>query len=109
MAAQVPVWSIGDVVYLRESAAIGFLEAHAIAAIHILNGRIIYYMKSSIAPPPAIAGFGERITHQNRASLYWEESELISYCDALKLCQLNLQTQLAAIEAKLAGCPDSTE
>jgi hypothetical protein len=95
-----PIYNIGDVVYLRESAALGFLEAYAIHSMRYLpNGTVLYKMITSLAPPTAVQSIGDRVTTQRIHPLEVLETELVDYCDALTLCHSNLQAQLANIES----------
>lgn len=93
-----PAYEIGDSVYLRESAALGFLEHYNIASIYQPSlGRIIYYM----VPNPARergATFGDQITHMSRPILYFEEDELITYAEAIQLAKANAQAQLQRLQ-----------
>jgi len=102
-----PKYSIGDIIYLRESASLGFLEAYKVTGITSTSpGRIVYYIDVSNGSP--IVNFGERITNQNRPALYFDETELIAYCDALTMIRTYLTTQLTAVNSKLTQCETGT-
>lgn len=94
------MYNIGDAVYLRDSAAIGFLECYAVSQIHILPGNdVVYELSSSFVAPTTTPLFGDRVTHRVRPVLNFRESELITKNDAIDLAKSALEIQLAALES----------
>lgn len=95
-----PAYDIGDVLYLRESAALGHLEAVRIASIAKNNGEWIYTVNVSAGRPAAMSHFGDRIQGIQGATLYYTENELIVLCDALALAEANAYRQLQLIQSQ---------
>lgn len=92
-----PLFNIGDSVYLKESAQNGFLEVVRIS--HILtstDGQWTYNVITGTKLPAATT-FGDRNTHQNPFVLYYNESELISFCDAADIIEAVLEQRLTEI------------
>lgn len=107
-----PKYDIGDPVYLRESAAIGHLEAVIISGAMwgSSQGQWLYTVRAGRAQPTAVAYYGDRITAVHAKTLYYTESELITHCDALALAEANAQRALERIQLQRTGlCPDTTE
>lgn len=95
-----PLFSVGDTVYLKESAQAGFLEAVRVS--HVMtstNDQWVYnvVIGSKLPTPPT---FGERITHQHPNVLYFNETELVSFCDAADILEEVLTQRLADIQAQ---------
>lgn len=108
--AQAPIYTQGDTVYLRDSAALGFLEAYIIQTItHRADGLIIYNLATHLKPPTANMTMGDRNTGRVLLPLTFFEHELVPYCEALELAIANTQKQLVKLQAQQAvsGClPD---
>lgn len=105
-----PKYDIGEAVYLRESAAIGHLEAVIISGAMWGKGQWMYTVRAGRAQPTAVAYYGDRITAVHAKTLYYTENELITHCDALELAEANAQRALERIQLQRAGlCPDTTE
>ena len=99
MALSAPVYAIGDAVYIKESAALGFLEAYAIESIrYAQDGTIIYKLVSSLRPPTAVQSYGDRFTGQRLLPVEFFESDLVTLCEALDLSILSLNRQLSNLE-----------
>jgi hypothetical protein len=112
IATPAPRYNIGQVVYLRESAALGFLEAYAVKRPYYeLDGTVKYELITSIRPPNALQTIGDRVTGLHELPLRIRESDLISYCDAIDLATDNLALQLSnlAMLRESSGCPEVTE
>lgn len=104
---QAPLYNIGDILYIKESAAIGFLEAVRISGVyqHTQENWIYTVEARAASPRPAAIG-GDRILHVNNAVLYFSESELISYCEALTLAESNVSNRLVQLQQLRAShCP----
>lgn len=103
-----PKYDIGAVVYLRESAAVGSLEAVKISGIHKIATGWVYSIAAGIAGATAPAIFGDRITAINGATLFYTEDELLSVCDALVLVEANVLARYRSVHAqRIAICPTS--
>jgi len=106
---QTPKYEPNDVVYLRESAAIGHLEAVTISGLSYYNGAWIYTIRAGRLLPTPVAQYGDRISMVNGQTIQFSESELIPICEALALAEANATAQLLRIQVQRAGlCPDTT-
>jgi hypothetical protein len=108
MATTSPKYAIGDVVYLRESAALGFLEAVKVNGIHL--GRDsdgwLYTVNASLSPPSAGA-YMDRRSHVSTQILYYGEDEFVTHCDALVLAEANARVAYEKLKAqRQVYCPD---
>lgn len=99
-----PKYTVGDVVYLRESAAIGSLEAVKIGGVHLGQGGWMYSLNVG----------GGQIGHLDRRSsignqvLYYTEDEFLVKCDALVLVEANAKAAYERAKAqRQAHCPDN--
>lgn len=107
---QPPKYQPGDVLYLRESAAIGHLEAVTIGGLTFYNGKWVYAIKAGNLNPTPVAQYGDKISMVNGQLLQFSEEELIPICEALGLAETNAERNLEKIRAQRAGlCPDTTE
>jgi hypothetical protein len=109
---QTPIFNTSDTVYLRESAALGFIEAYIVdSIIHHPNGTLTYQCITHLKPPTATMTMGDRHRGTTRRYLEFLEQDLATYCEALELAEANLSTQLATIQARRlsAGCDTGTE
>lgn len=98
-----PTYDVGNVVYLKESAALGFLEAVKISGIYRNTDGWIYTTEARSAQPSAAATYGDRISFTNRATLYFSESEFVDVCAALDLAEAYAQRLLQSIQARKAS------
>ena len=99
-----PVYDIGQPVYLRESAALGFLEAYVVKDMaYQPNGKLIYTLVTSLKQPAAVMTIGDRVTGQQVLPNRFYEEDLISYRDALALCITSLQNQLDTLQRLYQG------
>ena len=108
--ATAPLYDQGDTVYLKDSAALGFLEAYIVQTIvHRADGSIVYHLATYLKPPAANMTIGDRNTGRVLHGLSFFESELITYCEALSLAIVNSQAQLASLQAQseVSGCQDT--
>lgn len=108
MATQ-PLYDLNDVVYLKESAALGFLEAVTIGGIRLTSEGWSYTIKARASLPQAPSFMGDRISAVHGATLYFSEDEFVDKCDALALVEANLQRQLDRVQAQReSACADVT-
>jgi hypothetical protein len=98
--AETPLYDIGETVYYRESAALGFLEAIKLESIHhVACQGIKYKICRSFSGPDINTTFGERITHRGLPDIYIREDELVLYDEAVCLVEQSLEVQLNNIRA----------
>lgn len=95
-----PLYDINDTVYLKESAALGFLEAVRISGIVKQAAGWLYTIEARSAQPTAPTLYGDRIAFTNRATLYFSEDELITLCNALDLAEAHALAVLSRIQAQ---------
>jgi hypothetical protein len=102
--ANAPIYNIGQTVYLKESAALGFLEAYIIKNMaYEPNGRLIYTLVTSLKSPAAVQTIGDRVTGQLALPIRFYEEDLIEYRVALETCIANLQNQLTHLQSLYQG------
>lgn len=107
MPTNAPLYDVNDVVYLKESAALGHLEAVSISGVISRGASWLYSIHASRGRVRAVAHYGDRITTTNAKTLYYTEDEFVLLCDALDLAEANAQAHLARIQAQRATmCPD---
>lgn len=106
--AAAPIYLIDDVVYLRASAAIGFLESYKISNIQFNSGRNswIYVIGLNYNVTGAPITIGDNITlkggsHEDKI-LYFTENELINFCEAAAMVESVLENRLARIREQIA-------
>lgn len=103
-----PLYNINDVVYIKESAAIGHLEAVRMSGIHMYNNEWVYTITvgSSNLKSPAL--YGDRVSQISTETLYFAENEFVTICDALILAEANALRALQKIQLQRASlCPES--
>lgn len=106
---EAPLYDVGDVVYLRESAALGFLEAVRISGVMRAKGTWMYSVSARAPGPTAVTHHGDRINSVAAMILYFTESEFVPVCDALALAEANAQRQLQRLQAQRASlCVEPT-
>lgn len=98
MPPPAPLFEVGDIVYIRESAALGFLEAYRISSVLRATSEEWVYSINIIRRPGVPPLFGERISHQPERVLYFNESELVTKCEALELIENHLTDRLATVQ-----------
>lgn len=109
MTIEPPIYEEGDTAYLKESAALGFLEAVTISGITRDKGKWLYAIRAGVSRPTAPSHYGDRASLVNAKTLFFTESELISVCDALALAEANAQRVLDRLQAQKASICPSTE
>lgn len=102
-----PSYSVGDVVYLRESAGLGFLEAVRISEVRSRSSEWIYSIQARASQPNSVS-YGDRISHVNGQVLYFSESELISQCEALTIMEAAVSANLIKIQQMKTNLCDNT-
>lgn len=107
MAPQAPKYGIGDSIYLRESAALGFLEAFVIIKIEYnSDGVILYELATGTKTPSATMTIGDRNTGLITVPVKLAEYDLVNHCEAIRLAIANVELQLATLHrlATAVGC-----
>lgn len=101
-----PIYAIGDVVCLKESAALGFVEPVRINGVYNNSGDWVYTLHMGVRRPTSLSSYGDRRSMTTGAVLYFSEDELITQCAAYDLAIENLQSQLTLYNARKAalGC-----
>jgi hypothetical protein len=100
-----PLYAPRDVVYIKESAALGFLEPQRIVGAHLGQDGWLYTITTNLN----VAGAGvymDRRSMVNGQILYYSESELVTYCEAMDLAVTKARSVYEALLAKQAvDCP----
>lgn len=99
-----PAYDIGEIVYLRESAGIGHLEAVRISGVARHGNTWLYTVSTTLSNPHSASHYGDKIAAVNSKLLYFTETEFITKCEALSLSKanaerilLNLNNQIEAL------------
>jgi len=89
-----PRFKIGDVVYLRESAELGQLEAYRVGQISRAGGFFIYTI--FINPRPAQeAAMGDQIDGKRRdTQMSYGEDVLLTFCEAVDIAITEVERKL---------------
>jgi hypothetical protein len=105
----ISAFKIDDVVYLRTSAQIGFLESYKVTGIYQVRNGVFTYTININERPPSAQTVGDRIILKQPTTLYFNEDELLSYCEAQQIVVDHLRRRLASEEARLqARCPSGS-
>lgn len=104
-----PAYESGSVVYMRESAVLGFLEPHTINSVYMGQDGWVYTVLAKSTTMSSVGSFGERRSMVNGALLQFNECEFVNLCQALLLAKSYHERQLNAINSKLQShCDDYT-
>jgi len=109
MAAPAPKYNLNDLVYLDASARIGFLESYRVTNVVRNRNRWVYTIDVEQNPPaePTIGGFNDIKKHR---MLWFDESELIDFEEALLLAENALELKLNKVrQMRHKYFPDGTE
>jgi hypothetical protein len=110
MANTAPTYQVDDLIYLRSSAQIGFLESYRISQIVQRNKNEYLYKIDVVRKAPLEQAVGDRINLKSPATMVFSEDELLTYCDAQTLVVYFLERRLAQERARLiARCPTGSE
>ena len=102
-----PKYDYGAVVYLKESAALGFIERMRISGVHLHQNGWVYTIDASLSPPSP-GNFVDRRSHINTQQLYFSEDEFVTLCDAYLLAEANAKATYDRIKAsRQTFCPES--
>lgn len=101
-----PTYEVGNEVYIRQSAAIGFLEKMRVHSIvSDPNGGWAYGFLSLPSVGNSIPSLTDQINYQVDRLIFLNDNELVSYCTALNMAKAYFETQLAKITTMLDACP----
>jgi len=96
MSIEPPLYDVKDTLYLKESAALGHLEAVTISGVtRGLNGWTYTIYVNSMQRPMNHLGSGV-----NGAILQFSEAEFVDLGEALLLAEANAQRQLDSIRQR---------
>ena len=102
-------WEIDDLVYLEVSARIGFLESYKVTNIIKSRARWLYTINVE-QKPPSEPTIGDFIDIKRTRMLWFDESELINFEEALLLAKSSTENKLTKINNLLHKYfPDGTE
>lgn len=108
-----PIYSVGQTVYILESAKIGNLESYKVNGIvwNDKGSQWSYFINikrsndTSLTGQENALGFGNTTGHY---TLVFAESELVDFCSAATYVQLHHTRKLEAINAMIAAkCGDT--
>lgn len=103
------LYSPGDVVYFKESAAMGKIEAVRISGVSLNNNGWLYTLSNTISAGSPGSYF-ERRSPVGTQVLMFSEDELISLCAAYALAETSAKAIYDKVKAqRIALCGDGTE
>ena len=103
--ATTPKYRIDDVVYLNASAKLGFLESYRVSSIHQVTATKWVYRIAITQFAPATFTNEDAVSYKNITNLYFDEGELLSYCEASSEQIASLERKLnAAVAARIGKC-----
>jgi hypothetical protein len=99
-------FNVGDLVYLRSSAQIGFLESYRVTEVfQAVRNRWLYRVDID-QKPPSSQTVGDQIDLKSGTRLIFDEDELLVFCEAQTIIVDFLRRRLTAEQARLdARCP----
>ena len=104
-----PVYQVNDVVYLIESAKVGFIESYQVSGVRQAASGAWLYKISVPSRPGRNATFGDRITLRTEIDFELAEAELTTYCEAVDFAIVFVTNNLAYLQSlKTAHCTDGT-
>jgi len=104
----VPQYQVDDIVYLIESAKVGFIESYRISGVRQNEAGVWMYLVAVSPRSTAGSTYGDRITLQQNLDFELVESELCAYCDAVNLALAAVQANVSRLQAlKSAHCEES--
>lgn len=106
-----PRFHIGDAVYLRESALLGFVESYKIDGVEFNTRANQWAYKIVIRQRgPSTNTIIDRVDLSEKLRhITFFEAELIEYCEALDLAIQNTEERLARLRANRARCDTGTD
>jgi hypothetical protein len=105
-----PIYQINDIVYLIESANLGFIESYRVSELR-QDASGVWIYKIAVTARPGTLGqtYGDRITLQPfDADFELAESALCNYCDAISRALVAARANVARLEQlQAAQCEES--
>ena len=98
-----PKYDVNQVVYLRESAALGHIEPVKISGMQRRGSDWIYNIYAGTIGATNAAYYGDRRSLVNGSVLYFTEAEFVTEYEALMLTKANLEIQLEKINAQITS------
>lgn len=89
-----PLFKIGDIAYLNESAQLGELEAYRIGAVSQSSPGVWIYQIFIEKRPPDGQTVEDRIDLRQPTELFFSEAELLTLCDAVNIALHNTQGRI---------------
>lgn len=105
-AAQVPTFAIDQILYLKESAALGFLEAIKIKNITYGRSGWIYSVEFNPRQPTTAPHYGDSIFFQHRATVYFRENEFVTKSQALNIIKAYHELKLEEVNSMISELPE---
>jgi hypothetical protein len=96
-----PIYKVGETVYLRSSALLGFVEAVQIASVQSHNGNWIYSITSGNTQPTPGSLYGDRRSIIDTSIVYFSESEFVTLCESLQSVKVSLEERLSKINTAI--------
>lgn len=93
-----PIYKHGDVIYLRESAMLGFLESYEISGIEFNPGSNQWVYKISVRYKHPASTSIDANQLQPVRQLYFREAELINLCEALDIAITETENRLTKLK-----------
>ena len=105
-----PKYKVDDIVYLRSSAVIGFLETVKISGLFTHQNQWIYTIYAGGPTVVPDSTYGDRKSFLDKTIMYFSESEFLALCEALPMIRANLQDRLNKIDSAIHinGCEPGT-
>jgi hypothetical protein len=101
-----PIYSITDIIYLRESAVLGFIESYRVDGIKYDNetGQWIYQIAIRSRGPSVSTVIDHNDLREHHEILMFREDELVTFCEALELAIQNTTERLNYLTSLRAKC-----
>ena len=101
-----PAYEVGNILYLRESAALGFLEPVRISGVRSNHNDWIYTIQSRASEPIAPSTYGDRISQVTGQVLFFGEEEFVGRCAALRIMEAAAIANLNKIQTDIQNSCD---
>jgi len=103
-----PIYQVDDIVYLIESANVGFIESYRITGVRQDSAGWWYNISVEARAPVGGQTYGDRITLRRDLDFELQEASLCDYCTAVGRALAAARAQVARLEALYAAqCEDS--
>lgn len=99
-----PRFEVGERVFIRASANIGFIESYDVDRVHFTPSRQQFAYEINLARFPVQGNIGDRRPSDPGAQLFFNESEFVSECEAFDIAVNKLRKELKQAEIKAEAC-----